>query len=59
MKFTLQDILKSLVNVANKDGVTPIFAAAIQGQVEAIQLLLNESHGTDVDKVKLNLNQRI
>ena len=47
--FLQQGKLKSLTNVGNKDGVTPIYAAAIQGQHEAVKVLLkNEAF---VDKV--------
>ena len=45
----LQGKLKSLINVGNKDGVTPIYAAAIQGQHEAVKVLLK--NGAFVDKV--------
>ena len=45
----LQWKLKDFLNVKNNDGMTPVYAAAIQGQDEVTEILLE--HGSYADTV--------
>ena len=49
VNFIKQGEIKSLVNVGSDDGVTPIYAAAIHGQDEVTNILLDL--GADADNV--------
>ena len=46
-----------MVNVQNNDGVTPLYAAAIQGQDEVTEILIE--HGAKTDRVCVRSNGHI
>ena len=52
LPIVIQGELKTLVNDKNNKGVSPIYAAAIQGQDDITEILLD--NGAEADKVNTN-----